>query len=176
MVVRGVDHEHFGVVTDEPDVVLDLEVLAVEREDPARRDVIDHEPITTTERSTSPRSMRWKASSTLVEPDRLGDETVQIEPALQVQVDQHRKVAGGQAVAVPAGLEPPAAPEELDHRKVDAHVRRRHPDLDERPGEIPGEERLLHHLRVADRLDADVGAVAAGEGPDRLDGVCVRRR
>ena len=64
VVVRGVDDEDLGAVADEPDVVLDLEVLAVESEGPARPDAVDHEATTTTERSTSPRSIRWKASST----------------------------------------------------------------------------------------------------------------
>ena len=33
--------------------------------------------------------------------DGLGHETVEVEAALQVQFDEHREVAGGQAVAVP---------------------------------------------------------------------------
>ena len=37
------------------------------------------------------------------------------------------------------------------------------------PGQVAGEERLLQHARVADRLDAHVGAEAAGGVPDRLD-------
>jgi hypothetical protein len=41
-VVRGVDDEDLVLVADEPDVVLDVEVLAVEREDAGRRDVLDH--------------------------------------------------------------------------------------------------------------------------------------
>ena len=49
-----------------------------------------------------------------------------------------------------------------------------HADLHERAGEVAGEERLLEDLRVADRLDAHVGAVAAGGGPDRLDRVLLR--
>ena len=40
-VVRGVDDEHFVVVAQEPDVVLDLEVLTVEGEDPVRPDQLD---------------------------------------------------------------------------------------------------------------------------------------
>ena len=51
---------------------------------------------------------------------------------------------------------------------------RRHADLHERAGEVAGVERLLEHLRVADRLDAHVGAVAAGGGPHRLDRVLLR--
>ena len=39
---------------------------------------------------------------------------VEVEAALQVQLGEHREVAGGQAVAVPAGLERAAAAEDLD--------------------------------------------------------------
>ena len=38
----------------------------------------------------------------VVQRDRLRDEPAQVEPALTVQVDQHREVTAGQAVAVPA--------------------------------------------------------------------------
>ena len=39
--VRGVDDEHLGVVADEPDVVVDLEVLAVDGEDAVGDDAVD---------------------------------------------------------------------------------------------------------------------------------------
>ena len=68
VVVGGVDHEHLVVVADQPDVVVDVEVLAVDRERATGDDPVQaghHEPpTTTTERSTSPRSIRWNASST----------------------------------------------------------------------------------------------------------------
>jgi hypothetical protein len=41
-VVCRIDDEDLVVVADEPDVVVDVEVLAVEREDAGRRDVLDH--------------------------------------------------------------------------------------------------------------------------------------
>ena len=40
-VVCGVDDEHLVIVADEPDVVLDVEVLSVEREDAVRPDELD---------------------------------------------------------------------------------------------------------------------------------------
>ena len=40
-VVGGVDDEHLGVVTDQPDVVLDLPRAAVELEDPGGDDPLD---------------------------------------------------------------------------------------------------------------------------------------
>ena len=44
------------------------------------------------------------------------------------------------------------------------------------PGQVARHEGLLHHGGVPDRLDADVGPVAAGERPDRLHRVGRRRR
>ena len=56
------------------------------------------------------------------------------------------------------------------------HVGVGHADLHDGAGEVAGEERLLEHLRVADGLDAHVGAVAVGERPDRLDRVGLATR
>ena len=110
-----------------------------------------------------------------VERDRLGHEAVEVEPALQVQVDQHREVAAGQAVAVPAGLERAATAEELDHRDLrHRHVGGRHADLHDRAGQVAGEERLLEHRGVADGLDDDVRAQAAGGLAHALDRVARR--
>src|SRR5918998_563031 len=58
----------------------------------------------------------------VVQPDGLGDELLERQPSLQVQVDQHREVALGQAVAVPRGLQRPAAAEEADQRQLQPHV------------------------------------------------------
>ena len=44
-----------------------------------------------------------------------------------------------------------------------------HPHLDESPGEVAGEESLLHDFGIADGLDAYVGAVAHGERTYRFD-------
>ena len=41
-VVRGVDDHHFAVVTDQPDVVGDLPLTAVEAEDAVGRHQLDH--------------------------------------------------------------------------------------------------------------------------------------
>ena len=63
----GIDDEDLLVVSDEPDVVVDLEILAVEAEDPARDDAVDagtHVENTTTLRSTSPWCIFSKAAST----------------------------------------------------------------------------------------------------------------
>lgn len=69
-VVGGVDHHHLPVVADHPDVVGDVEDDVVEAELPLGGHVVDpgHRVVSssnvTTERSTSPRSMRAKLSST----------------------------------------------------------------------------------------------------------------
>ena len=57
MVVGRVDDHHLAVVTHDPDVVLDLEVSPVQREDAGGDHLLDAHR-TTTERSTSPRSIR----------------------------------------------------------------------------------------------------------------------
>ena len=126
---------------------------------------------TTTERSTSPLVHLLERRLDVAEPDLLGHERVEVEAALQVEVDQHREVAAGQAVAVPAGLQRAAAAEHVDQRDVgDLHVRGGYADQDQRAGEVAGVERLLPGLRAADRLDDDVGAVGAVESrADSLD-------
>jgi hypothetical protein len=56
-VMGGIDDEDLLVVSDEPDVVVDLEVLTVEAEDSAGDDALNsgaHCENTTTLRSTSP--------------------------------------------------------------------------------------------------------------------------
>jgi len=80
LVVRRVDHDHLLAVADHPDVVVHLEVLPVEGEHPGGDDPVDpDDPFgpgrrgrpghrTTTERSTSPRRIRPKASSTPSSP------------------------------------------------------------------------------------------------------------
>src|SRR5512132_960025 len=108
----------------------------------------------------------------LVEGDGLGDEPVEIVAAAQVQVDQYREVAGGQAVAVPGRPQRPAAAVEVEHAQVDPHLRVGDADLDHGPGVVAGVERLLHDLGMADRLDGHVGPEAAGEladGGHRVD-------
>ncbi len=69
-VVRGIDHDALRVVTDHPDVVVDVERLTVERERPGDDTVVDTRPArrahhsTTTERRTSPWCIRSNAAST----------------------------------------------------------------------------------------------------------------
>ena len=73
------------------------------------------------------------------------------------------------------GLSAPP-PEEVDHRDVgQRHVGRRHTDLHDGAGEVAGVERLLQHLRAADGLHAQIGAVAVGERADGLDRVVLGR-
>src|SRR5688500_11256049 len=107
----------------------------------------------------------------VVQADGLGDELVEREAALQVEVDQHGEVAAGQAVAVPGGLDRAAPAEDLDGRQLDGHGRRRDADHDHPAGQVAGVEGLLEHLRMADRVDRHVDAEPAGVALDRLDRV-----
>ena len=75
---------------------------------------------TTTERSTSPRCIFSNASSMSSMPMRLADERVERQPALQEQVDEHREVPRGQAVAVPGRLQRAAAAEHVDERQLES--------------------------------------------------------
>src|SRR6266511_1396090 len=112
----------------------------------------------------------------VLEADRLRHESVEVESALEVQVDEEWEVTAREAVAVPRRLQGTTAAEEVDHRDVgQRHVRGRDADLHDRSREVAGVERLLEHLGPADRLDADVGAVAVGELADALHRVVLRR-
>ena len=165
------------VVADDPDVVVDLVRLAVEGERAGGDRVVDtggHEN-TTTERRTQPSCILVERRLDVAEADLLGDERVEVEPPLLVEVDEHREVARGQAVAVPAGLEGPSAAEDVDQRDVGhLHVRRRHADQDDGAGQVAGVERLLPRLGTTHRVDHDVGAVAVGQRLDRRHRVACR--
>src|SRR5262245_50367259 len=112
----------------------------------------------------------------VAEPDGLADEVLERQAALQMQVHQHREVATRQAVSVPARLQRTTTAEELDHRNVrEFHRRGRHAHLHHRAGEVAREERLAEDLGMPDRLDADVGPVAARRLADRGDRIGLRR-
>ena len=87
----------------------------------------------------------------VAEAHLLGDEGVEVEAALPVQVDEHREVSRRQAVAVPAGLQRPAPAEHVDERDVrDLGVGVRDADEDDGAREVAGVEGLLPRLRDAD--------------------------
>ena len=135
-------------------------------------------PLTARPPSAAPsrRASCANAASTSSSRDALGDELLQRQPALPVQVDQHREVPLGQAVAVPRRLQRPAAGEEVDQRHLERHLRGRHADQHHGAGQVAGVERLLPGLGPADRIDHHVGAEAVGQLLDRLDGVGLGRR
>ena len=62
------------------------------------------------ERSTSPRSILWNASSTSSSAIVSLTKRSRSSRPCEVQVDEHREVAGRQAVAVPRGLSAPPRP------------------------------------------------------------------
>src|SRR3954454_18297666 len=82
----------------------------------------------------------------VVEADPLRHELVEWQPSLQVQVDQHREVTRGQAVAVPARLHRTTATEHVDERQVEPHLRRRYADKHHPAGEVARVERLRERL------------------------------
>ena len=107
----------------------------------------------------------------IVEPYGFRHEPVEIEAALQVQVDEHREIAGGQAVAVPTALQRTTTAEHLYERQLDGHVGARHAHQHHGAGQVASVERLAVHDRVTHGLDAHIGAVAAGDALHELDRV-----
>src|SRR6185437_578583 len=57
-----------------------------------------------------------------VERDRLRHEGVEIEPALQVAIDEHREIPRGQAIAIPRRLQRSPATEHVEQRQVEPNV------------------------------------------------------
>ena len=166
-VVRGVEHHDLGVVADEPDVVVDFPTATVEFERAVGDDACDRAAVhfsTTTERSTSPACILWKASSMSPMPDALGDELLQRQPALQVEADQRGKSRSGRQSPYHDDFSAPPREKKsisgISERRMSG---RRNADQHNGSGQIAGVERLLPGLRPADRVDHHVGAVAVGE-------------
>ncbi len=141
--VRGVDHQHLVVVADEPDVVLSTSQLP-----PSSSNVPDvttrstlRTPLTGPPPSAAPRRGAWsRGLLDVLELDPLGHELFERQPTLLVQVDEHREVALGQAVAVPRRLERAAAREEVDQRHLEGHVRVGTPTRTTVAGQVAGVE------------------------------------
>src|SRR3954470_16969034 len=98
-----------------------------------------------------------------VQRDRLADETVQVKPTLQVHVDEHREVAGGQAVAVPARLQRTTAAEEVEQRHLQPHLRCWYADKDHGAGKVARVERLAPGLRPTNCVNSHVDPEPPGE-------------
>ena len=112
-----------------------------------------------------------------------GDEAFQGELSLQVQVDQVREVALGQAVAVPRRLQGAAAPEHVQQRQGEFHAGPRHTHQNHTTGEITAIERSLVGGWNSDSVDHHISAKPVGELLNllrdllrgevlRVDGVC----
>ena len=165
-VVRRVEHQHLGVVAEQPHVVVDLEGLAVQAERPAVTRCSMRAAIRGPPRPTQHLAPLHPVERLLdpLEPDPLGNEPVQVESALQVQVDEHGKSWTLQAVAVPGRLERTAPAEHLDEAAVRAASSGDgHADEHDGAGQVARLERLPVGLRPADGVDDDVRAEPAGE-------------
>ncbi len=110
----------------------------------------------------------------ITETDPFGHELVQRQPTLLVQIDQHRKIPLRQTIAVPRRLQRPTPGKEIDQRHLHRHLRRRHPDEDDRPSEIAGIERLLPGFRATDGIDDHIRPEPTRQLLDGLDGIDLR--
>jgi len=106
--------------------------------------------------------------------DGLADEAVEVEPPLEVELDEDGKSREGRhprTSSASAGR--PGRRTRSSAGRCASRGSGRRPGRGCRPGR--GVEGLLHHRRVAHRLDADVRPVAPGERTHRLDRVGRRR-
>src|SRR2546426_3005199 len=90
-----------------------------------------------------------------------GDELVDLQPAAEIEVRQHREVAARPRGAVAAAEDRLVLVERM-HDELEARPELRHADDRERTARPERVERLADHAGVADRLERVIGA-AAGE-------------
>ena len=148
VVVRGVDHEHLAVVADEPDVVVDLQLLAVEGEDAA---------VTTwSMRPSRPPSQHHHRAQHLaalhlverlldvVERDGLGHELCRgrAGPAGTGRSSIGKSRLGRQS-PYQRGFSAPPRPKNSIIGSSSCHVGVGHADLHDGAGQVAGVERLL---------------------------------
>src|SRR5437660_5272387 len=108
-------------------------------------------------------------SGELVERVAARDELVDLEPAAEVEVGEHREVAARAGRPVAAAEDRLVVVEGVDH-EVEPRADLRHADDGERAARAERVERLADDGEVADRLEGVVGA-AAREIADGGDGV-----
>ena len=109
----------------------------------------------------------------LVDGDALRDEGVKIQVALLVVRHEHGEIAGGQAVAVPGGLERAAAAEDVQQGQLEFHLGGGDAHQDHAAGEVPGVEGLFVGFGAADGIDSSkedpveaIRALTGGNGAD----------
>src|SRR5207249_4470806 len=112
-------------------------------------------------------------SGELVERVAARDELVDLEPAAEVEVGEHREVAARAGRPVAAAEDRLVLVEGVDH-EVERRADLRHADDGERAACAERVERLADDGEVADRLEGVVGA-AARQVADGGDGVVLRR-
>src|SRR5881628_1939295 len=109
----------------------------------------------------------------LVERVAARDELVDLEPAAEVEVGEHREVAARAGRAVAAAEDRLVLVEGVDH-EVERRADLRHADDGERAARAEGVERLADDGDAADRLEGVVGAPAR-QVADGGDGVVLGR-
>src|SRR5881396_3856101 len=112
-------------------------------------------------------------SGELVERVAARDELVDLEPAAEVEVGEHREVAARAGRPVAAAEDRLVLVEGVDH-EVERRADLRHADDGERAARTERVERLADDGEAADRLEGVVGAPAR-QVADRGDGVVLRR-
>src|SRR5213593_904020 len=116
---------------------------------------------------------REPPAAQVVERVAARDELVDLEPAAEVEVGEHREIAARPGGAVAAAEDRLVLVEGVDH-EVERRADLRHADDGERAARTERVERLADDGEAADRLEGVVGAPAR-QVADRGDGVVLRR-
>ena len=106
--------------------------------------------------------------------DRLADEAVEVERPCRYRSISIGKSRDGRQSPYHDDFSAPPRPKTSMNGSSNV-MSGGHADQHDGAGEVAGVERLLVHLRVADGLDAHVGAVAVGDRLDVLDRIGGRR-
>ena len=102
------------------------------------------------------------------ESDCFRYETVEVQTALQIQIDQHREVTTWQTVAVPRRLKRTATTEYVNKRQFDLCIRVRDTNEYHSASQVTSVKCLLVGRRETNSIDNDVGTIAIGQLTDAL--------
>lgn len=108
----------------------------------------------------------------LVERIVPGDQLIDLEPAAQVELGEHRKIVLWPRRSVTTALDRPVKAERI-HHELGAGVELRNADNGESPTGSQRGESLLHCSEMADRLKGVVDTASTGEILDDRDGIAL---